>query len=727
MNVYGDHYWLPEAWETIFKPHLAEMAMDINVLADCSLRRAHCLMVSFSAASNDWDPDSFARSAIEPHEQDRHPDPKGLIIDMARDSVEYLLDQHLEIGSGVVASWARAESPLLRRLAVHGWSHRKDKSSEEKVTWLLTDRRLFDDGAKHENFRLIKLNFAGCSEALRNRVVETVVRDTPQSEYRDYSIYNFLIWISETGPELESVAKALRSICEEHPEYEPSEYPDFDHWGMSGSVVSAFPLAADELHQRIQEDAGSALGDVVALSSYEQPGRSGWQDALECVSTAVVRWPEDGKLLLTYADDLETVPEEEGLWRAVIDGWTRAALDNDQWRSVLDTLERRPKGADINHATARLLEIGARRGDNEIPPNLRHEARQLARSIWSDITDTDLPGVSGDGWYGPARYGRAGIIAEFWIHSISGDWRSAGDNWSGLSTEVKNELDLMIADDGPRGAAARTIFGSYLRFLFGADEQWCGNILLPLFSWRATAEAAAQQVWDGYLQGRGGWNDRLLDHGLLDLLVNETPRVETHQPVLVAHLCAQLAGIALNSKTDPVGTGWLRRFISLASPVTRHLWAGKVRESLSRSPSELAESRWKTWIRTYWEQRLESVPVPLSPAEAAEMAGWTPYFTESFPEAVRLATSSRATLAPRAHVVHGLIHSDVLKRHPHDSIALLTHLLSHTRLGEIEPDYQLEDCVTVLRENTDSLNLIPLVEAAIGAGYQNAASWLAGG
>lgn len=727
VNVYADHYWLPQAWETIFKPHLDEMATDINVLADSSLRQAHHLMVSFSAASNDWDPDSFARSAIEAHEQDQHKDPKGLIIDMARDSIEYMLDQHSEIGSGVVESWARAEAPILRRLAVHGWSHRRDKSSEEKVTWLLTDRRLFDDAAKHENFRLIKLNFAGCPEVLRNKVVETVVRDTPQSEYRDYSIYNFLSWISETGPDLESAAKALRSIRDKHPEYEPSEYPDFDHWTSSGSVVSAFPLTADELHQRIQQGARAAFHDVVALSSYEQPGRSGWQEALECVSTAVVRWPEDGELLLTHADDLKTVPEEKSLWRAVIDGWARAALDNDQWRAVLDTLERRPKGAEVNHATARLLEHGARRGDNEIPPNLNHGARQLARSIWSDSAVIDLPSSSVDGWYGPARYGQAGIIAEFWIHSISSDWRNAGDDWSGLSTEVKEELESMIADDGPRGAAARTIFGSHLRFLFGADEQWCGNMLLPLFIWSTTADVSAQQVWDGYLQGRGGWNERLLDHGLLDLLVDVTPRVETHLPVLVDHLCAQLAGIALNSKTDPVGTGWLRRFISLTGPATRQLWASRVRESLSRNTSELAESRWKTWIRTYWTQRLESVPAPLSPAEAAELAGWTPYFIDSFTEAVRLATSAPAALVPRAHVVHGLIHSDVLKKYPHDSINLLTHLLSHTRLGEIEPDYQLEDCVMVLRENTDSRNLVPLVEAAIRAGYQNAASWLTGG
>jgi hypothetical protein len=105
------------------------------------------------------------------------------------------------------------------------------------------------------------------------------------------------------------------------------------------------------------------------------------------------------------------------------------------------------------------------------------------------------------------------------------------------------------------------------------------------------------------------------------------------------------------------------------------------------------------------------------------MAAWAPYLGQAFPEAVRLAVMSPAPLDHMNLLTHSLIESGTLTRHPKDAIRLLVHLLAHTNPGA-EPEYQLEECVRMLRQSTDLSELRPLIEAAIRVGYQSAASWI---
>ena len=110
---------LNELWEKGLKPNLNEVAeLLLDQLTD-QLTTRHRTHRAWQAATKDWDPDSFGRSTIEPHQQDAHPEPIDVLIDAARDSLEYLAT----IQPTTAACWCdqliRSEAPLLRRLAVH--------------------------------------------------------------------------------------------------------------------------------------------------------------------------------------------------------------------------------------------------------------------------------------------------------------------------------------------------------------------------------------------------------------------------------------------------------------------------------------------------------------------------------------------------------------------------------------------------------------------------------
>lgn len=720
ISLRGSEYWLSGNWERVFKPHLNEVAVETARMAAIFLFKAHSMLVAFSAANDKWDPLSFSRSAIEPHDQDQYPNSTGVLIDIARDSVVNLLMSNSEVGSGYVAEWSESKVPLLRRLAVHAWNARIDKTADEKMTWLLSEGRLFDIAAKHEIFNLIQVNLASSSLELRNSMVNIIFAGAPEGENRAYTIYNFLVWLAFVDPDLTSATEALAQFQNDHPEFGPREHPDLDHWFTSGTPLSAFPMTVDELHRRLSEDAQGAFREILSFFDADRFGHSEWEDALERISAVVAEWPDDGHVLLFETDIFS--PQAPGLWRAVINGWDSAQLNEEQWSAVIASLRSRPVGSEVNRVTSRLLERGSKSSEMGFSLELLNAERELAKSLWKAEEDTEIRDLSSFGWYGHAINSSAGALAEFWVHSISREWRAAGDDWAGIDGNVAEEISSMLIESRPCGAAARAIFGSQLLFLFGADEAWCKAALLPLFKWGGVASEFTRQVWDGYLRV-GRWNEKLLHAGFLDSLVNTAIRVESELPTLIDRCCENIASVALYSEMNPLGSDWLTHFIASASPITKHSWAHRIGILLSVNTVELAEKRWIEWIKSYWKQRTLGIPTPLDSDEASAMAGWTPFFGAKFPEAVELSKAVPAPLKSEDLLIHRLIKYGVVSAYPQEVISLLTHLLSNTPAGG-EFEYELSDCVVALWENSDARSLRPLVEAAIRAGYQDAATWI---
>ena len=69
---------------------------------------------------------------------------------------------------------------------------------------------------------------------------------------------------------------------------------------------------------------------------------------------------------------------------------------------------------------------------------------------------------------------------------------------------------------------------------------------------------------------------------------------------------------------------------------------------------EDVEAQWEAWMRTYWKNRLRSIPVAMTRDEASAMAEWTVTLGQSFPEAVDLAVQHDASLDEHSQVLFWL-------------------------------------------------------------------------
>ena len=80
---------------------------------------------------------NFYRAAIEPHKQNWHPRANDVLIDVARDCLEWLILNKTEATLQWCDQSIKSEVLLLRRLAIHTISKCKELTADEKIDWLL--------------------------------------------------------------------------------------------------------------------------------------------------------------------------------------------------------------------------------------------------------------------------------------------------------------------------------------------------------------------------------------------------------------------------------------------------------------------------------------------------------------------------------------------------------------------------------------------------------------
>jgi hypothetical protein len=133
----GHEYWLKEAWQTLFKPNLLGFAINIEPIITNSLQRAQWLLNSVNKSNENFCSLSYGRSAIEPHEQDQFSKDIDILIDAARDILEYLLANNSKYAQKLIEAWSSSEVIILRRLAIHDVTENNQLTPDHKITWII--------------------------------------------------------------------------------------------------------------------------------------------------------------------------------------------------------------------------------------------------------------------------------------------------------------------------------------------------------------------------------------------------------------------------------------------------------------------------------------------------------------------------------------------------------------------------------------------------------------
>jgi hypothetical protein len=413
----GDDYALRQAWDQFFRPHLDELAAPVAAISERHLRNAHLILSASGRASDQWDISSFDRSGIEPHPQDSPSQPFDMLIDIARDCLAALLVHKPDQAAGIITSWAASPVPLLRRLAVYGYTRRTDVSADDKLRWAISNKLLYDGTVKHELFLLVGQALPAAS-ASRDELLEGV-KNGPEDdelgngseESRAYVIYNLLHWITEKAPDFTDAQSALTELEADHPNFAPREHPDLDVVISGGFTGPHSPVT---VRQVLEMTAPEDVDWMLEYQGEVQPDT--WMDRLGLLSVigeATTASPDWAVKLTEQLNDKQNW--ESDLWPVLIDGWwhSAATLEAGQASDIISQLNRHRSPYRIISSVTRLLDALVKHQD--FPGPVLDQMEEYALKLW----DIGIEGDSSDGRTEPVNLGTiAGAAIGHWLGQL---------------------------------------------------------------------------------------------------------------------------------------------------------------------------------------------------------------------------------------------------------------------------------------------------------------------
>lgn len=684
------HWELNEIWEKQLKPNLSSIVEPLLSGIARELEDIHHDYSTWGKASQAWDPVSYGRSAIEPNDQDEYPEAVDVLINAGRDALEWLAANDQVLQDAWLERLGKAEVPILRRLAINAVADHPQKSADERLRWLLTHLGLRDTAAHHEIYRAVALAYPGSSSETRRILVDAVLaQQVPDSAYGTAeestarAHFDWLSWLEQADPNCPIVQVALKPIKAEYPEWRLPDHPDLTHDVTSGWTGPRSPWTVDELLGKRPIDQ---LDDLLNFKGerFDGPDRSGLIVTLQGACKQKQAWTFElaealrGRSL--WASDL---------WPAVFRGWQDGDLTLQDWQAVLPLIGEPQLLSVHGRDIANLLFSLVRDKGKPFALDLLEQANTIALACWKTLVPEDGDKEIDD-WLSRAINRPAGVIVEFWIHGLSLLMQGRKGVDRKLPDDYLQWFTMVVENPTSNGGFGRSLLASQTGFLFGLNETWARQRLVPLFS--HVEREIFTQTWDGFLAW-GRLYPALVD-ALMPAFVAALPRLDEDLSRRRRRFTEFYTALVVFHVSDPKAQ-LLPELFKYGSPEDRLSFASHLGYFLKNMDPANRQQLWTRWLQDYWRDRLQAIPTPLDEAEIRAMREWLPALGDAFPQAVSLALRSPAVPVEHARFIRQLKESDLVTRFQLDTAELIIYLTS------CKPEYHAGDLAQVSTRLTD--------------------------
>ena len=677
------HYDLETMLTEHLNPYLPQIAESLLEISAMRLSERHSAGTAWGQSESTWDSDSISRSAIEPHSQDQFQNAVDALIDVARECLDWLATNRTEYARLWSERHSNSSVSLLRRLAIHTLTELIGLSADEKIGWLLERCDVNETAARHELFRAIASTYPYASTERRKDFADAVSafvwpnEDEPDMERLEASHrYRWFQWLQQADLQCEIAKEAVDAVLARYPEFWPSDHPDFDFYWYGSEIVTAelSPWTVETLL------AKPAIEMLPLLLEYQPTDRGifdGYDRSamLTTVREAARQNPDWG---LDLADNLAASGQwEADLWPSILRAWAETEMAESSLQRVFSHLSAEELHKEhTRYVPDNLCELVQKVNitkDGWFLP----KANAIAAALQQYADDTAIPnrtsyvgGVPQEvDWLTTAINHPSGKLAEFWLRSIE-LWRnSQGTAPQSISSEYLSSLNGIMQKTGVPGRLGRAILSSRLHFLLHVDEGWSLENLLPLFD---LGHEDFRPAWDGFLTW-GRITTQVKD-SMREAFLHGVQRAK-HEPDWrmqhrFLHRYTEMLVWSVSGPADE----WITNLLSDSNKEVRRVFAERIGFLLRSLTEDQQKEWWNTWLKGYWENRLQGVPCPLDDEEITATLEWVIHLPGVFPEAASLAAQMRRVPLQRSMVLHGISESNLIDEEPDGLAKFLIHL-----------------------------------------------------
>lgn len=704
----ANHWSLNKIWREHLKSYLAIISQSLLSGIIQQFEKMFFDLKAWGKASRTWDMSCLRRSAIEPHPQDDHPEPIDVLIDAARDTLEFLsMDVPI-----LLESWCErlivSEVPLLRRLAIHAITQHPNMTADVILSWLLNNISLISSAEHHEIYRALQIYYPKACSDTRKQIVDTILsykkparEDRSEEESTARTHFDLLSWLIKAMPDCPFAKEALSPITVEYPQLRLLEHPDFISWMESGGWGSTSPWSVEQLlsikpDEKIEEFL-SYKGDT-----FDGPDRDGLMSDIREACKQDVSWASALVEALT-----EKAQWDSDIWPSIIRGLQETDISERDYVCILIAIARPELYTYYSYFIADFLNYLVKDGGKPFALKLLDETNKAALDIWEFPKTEDYDGSVTD-WIQSAINTTEGEIVEYWLHGLSLLMKQRARTERNIPEYYSKLFEQIIIDPTVRGGMGRCILASQTPFLYGIDEAWVRNNIIPLFS--QTNSDIFSQAWHGFIEWGNLYNVSLAEE-MLPTFISAVKRLDElleHRDRFI-EFYTNLAVFIVDDPADEI----IPKFFNHGTLHDRVHFASHLGFMLRQMKSETLQSLWNRWLKKYWEQRLNGIPIPLEAQEIEEMLMWLPLLDDAFCDAISLAIRMPITKIDNTSMLFELKESDLVIRFQEECAKLLIYLCrcveGYSKEGLLEIADRLKEIPSELdRQLRESLALIGL-------------------
>ena len=680
------HYNLETMLTEHLKPYLPQIAESLLEITAIRLSERHSAGTAWGQSESTWDSESSSRSAIEPHSQDQFQDDVDALIDVARECLDWLAANRTKYVRMWSERHATSQAPLLRRLAIHTLTELIDLSADGKIAWLLERCDVNETAARHEIFRAVASAYPYANTERRKNFIDAVWafrwpnEDEPDRERLEASHrYRWFHWLQQADLQCEIVKEAIDAVLALYPEFRPFDHPDFDSYWYGPEMVTV-ELSPWTVEALLAKPALEMLPLLLEYHPAEREKFVGYDRSamLTTVTEAAMQNPDWG---LDLADKLAASGQwDADLWPSILRAWAETEMAGGNIQRVLSHLSAEELHKEhIRYVPDILCELAPRVNIKEdrwfLPKSnaIAASAQQYADNTAIPNRTSFVGGVPQEvDWLTTAINHPSGKLTEFWLRSIELWSNSQETSPKSLRGEYLSVLNGIMQEHGVPGKLGRTILTSRLHFLLHVDEGWSMENLLPLFD---AKHEDFRPAWDGFLTW--GRITPQVEDSMREAFLNGIQRAKHESDWRMQHrFLHRYTEMLVWSVSGPTDE-WITSLLSDSNMEVRRVFAERIGFLLRPLSEDQQKEWWNTWLKGYWENRLQGVPCPLDDEEIAQMLEWVMHLPSVFPEAVSLATQMRRVPLRRSTVLHGISESNLIEEQPDDLAKFLIQLGQH--------------------------------------------------
>ncbi len=666
LSSSSPHWNINEVWNLI-QPQLGTHAESVLVMCERLLLQRRSIQTGWSHSDDILDFDSYRRSAIEPHDQDAHPESLDVVINAARESVEHLCKSSTCFIEHWIQTREKSASFLVRRLALHAVGHVNKFSSDQKIELLLA-KGIFDKDLRHESFVLLQNNFPHASDNLKARIVKEILSYKPkhedlQDKHNAHEHYDWLSGLHQADPDCVMVNSELEKIHTLYPGFETSTHPDLLTWVDTSPRSQESPYSVTELLSR--DNGAPTFSDLLGFPGdpIRDPEKSGLHSAIR---NAATQNPEWGFEFIQHLEEEERW--DDAVFSVLLQALKDWPKEKEQATPLLSLIGKKPVFSYHSREVADILLEVVRNGSLpyicEILPKTNEITLAVSRIIPPSSSTLDNGGLT------TAINVTEGRLAEYWIHALSIDINQCDNHeftepYRSVLTSLVNPEDALSHNSIP-------VVTQQISFLYGVDKEWTEKHLKPLF--QSNNDSLLTQAWDGFLHS-SSVNKLYIFMLLKEAFKEIIPKIYTVFPDTMRKKLIEVLTAVTAWFVEQPNEAWIPHLITALDDDDRADFARHMARFLHHMTDKDTANKWDIWVFDYWTMRKSGTPVQLNQNEVSAMLNWLPWLSDNFPAAVDLAISIPCGELRSHSLVSDLGRSGLAVRYPNSMAKLISYIL----------------------------------------------------